>query len=534
MTINNLELALQLNNNKYNQEINLIITYINQFATNNKISIYNINNTLNQLDQKIDTTKSEVLYSISLINTNLTETINNLADDYGDCKVDYEAHKADTDIHITATEREQWNNTAQYTDGTVKSHAENLTIHVTQADKDLWNATLQNAKDYAKNLFDQVTSFNIVVCQSLPTQDIQTMTIYFLQISAEQNDLYEEYMYIDGAWEKIGNTRIDLSDYVTTSMLQSAVNTINQTITNKETSINNTISALETKHDNDVLDLQNDINDIQSDISDVNQDISDLETKHDNEVLAIQGDITSIQSDINDIQSDISDIQSDINDLASDIAQDLADLSTNINNTITTKETSINNTISTLETKHDNEISGIQSYITNNITPHLHDHTNKSTIDKFSEDNNGELFYGTYKILRLSQNQDGTYTLDAAILQPYAKTADLAAVALSGDYNDLDNIPTTHTHSNKSVLDNLTQTVIDNSHTHSNKSVLDNITQTMLDNSHSHTNSNVLNLLSADAQGNLLYNGNAIGGNTENYSEQDVTSMINELWPSNS
>lgn len=35
-----------------------------------------------------------------------------------------------------------------------------------------------------------------------------------------------------------------------------------------------------------------------------------------------------------------------------------------------------------------------------------------------------------------------------------------------------------HSHSNKTVLDNLTQTVIDNSHTHSNKTVLDGITTT--------------------------------------------------------
>ena len=38
-----------------------------------------------------------------------------------------------------------------------------------------------------------------------------------------------------------------------------------------------------------------------------------------------------------------------------------------------------------------------------------------------------------------------------------------------------------HSHSNKSVLDNLTQSVIDNSHTHSNKSVLDGITTAKTD-----------------------------------------------------
>ena len=39
-----------------------------------------------------------------------------------------------------------------------------------------------------------------------------------------------------------------------------------------------------------------------------------------------------------------------------------------------------------------------------------------------------------------------------------------------------------HAHENKEVLDNLTQAVIDNSHTHTNKTVLDKITQAMLNN----------------------------------------------------
>lgn len=44
-----------------------------------------------------------------------------------------------------------------------------------------------------------------------------------------------------------------------------------------------------------------------------------------------------------------------------------------------------------------------------------------------------------------------------------------------------------HTHSNKSVLDNLTQSVIDNSHTHANKTVLDGISSTDISNWNSKT-----------------------------------------------
>lgn len=33
-------------------------------------------------------------------------------------------------------------------------------------------------------------------------------------------DIYEEYMVINGAWEIIGNTKVDLSDYATEQWVQ--------------------------------------------------------------------------------------------------------------------------------------------------------------------------------------------------------------------------------------------------------------------------------------------------------------------------
>ena len=78
----------------------------------------------------------------------------------------------------------------------ISNHIDNTIIHVTQDDKDLWNATLQNAKDYAKKLFDSVTSFTIEIVDTLPTEDIKSMTIYFIRNGCDnESDYYEEYMY---------------------------------------------------------------------------------------------------------------------------------------------------------------------------------------------------------------------------------------------------------------------------------------------------------------------------------------------------
>lgn len=376
MTDENLKLALQLNNKKINDEINNVISYLNAFATNQKILHENIDDSLNSLNSELSSSNANLLYKISLVNTQLNDlsyALNNAL----------ETHISDTVVHITQEERNKWNSIANYTDNTVKSHAENLVIHVTQEDKDLWNASLQNAKDYAKSLFDQVTNFNIVKCQTLPTENIQTMTIYFLQIDPEQDDLYEEYMYIDNAWEKIGNTRIDLSDYVTKALLQSEIDTVNQTITTKESTINQTILDKETA---------------------INLSISNLESKHD------------------------SDIQ-DINDLIDNLESDIDDLDSDINASITEQIEQVTQLIEALETKHDQDIQNINTDLTNNYQPKLHEHNNKTLLDKLSIDANNNLLYDGAKVCNLT----GLATLN-----------DLTSYALKTDL---------HEHDNKALLD---------------------------------------------------------------------------------
>ena len=100
-------------------------------------------------------------------------------------------------------------------DTDLSNHTSDTVIHVTQDDKDLWNATLQNAKDYAKKLFDSVTSFTIEIVDTLPTEDIKSMTIYFIRNGRDnESDYYEEYMYINDKWEIIGSTFVNLAPYL--------------------------------------------------------------------------------------------------------------------------------------------------------------------------------------------------------------------------------------------------------------------------------------------------------------------------------
>lgn len=54
------------------------------------------------------------------------------------------------------------------------------------------------------------------IVETLPTTNIDENTIYLiLKQDGSGNDYYDEYLYINGSFESIGNTRVDLSNYVT-------------------------------------------------------------------------------------------------------------------------------------------------------------------------------------------------------------------------------------------------------------------------------------------------------------------------------
>lgn len=66
-----------------------------------------------------------------------------------------------------------------------------------------------------------VSSLDMQVVQTLPTQDISTTTIYLVPKStAKTNNAYDEYIYVNNTWELIGDTQLDLSNYWNSTNLQ--------------------------------------------------------------------------------------------------------------------------------------------------------------------------------------------------------------------------------------------------------------------------------------------------------------------------
>lgn len=101
---------------------------------------------------------------------------------------------------------------------------------ITKAVNDLVNYYLKTetySKDEVDALFAAVKNSRFELVDTLPTTDIKTNVIYLVPKStAQTSNVKDEYINLDGTtsgWEKIGDTEIDLSGYVTTTALNAAL-----------------------------------------------------------------------------------------------------------------------------------------------------------------------------------------------------------------------------------------------------------------------------------------------------------------------
>lgn len=106
---------------------------------------------------------------------------------------------------------------------------------ITKAVSDLTNyytKTNTYTKTEVDNLLGNISSLKIEVVQTLPTKDISTSTIYLVPATKTgTDDSYDEYIYVSSKWEKIGNTRVDLSDYYTKSEVDAELAKKQNTVT---------------------------------------------------------------------------------------------------------------------------------------------------------------------------------------------------------------------------------------------------------------------------------------------------------------
>lgn len=104
-------------------------------------------------------------------------------------------------------------------------------------------------KSEVNELIDSIENMHIEVVSELP-QTGDTNIIYLVPKEGEEPNVYDEYIYVRNSWEKIGDTDIDLSNYVTTGDLQTALSGKQNTLTagNNIQISGDTISATDTTY----------------------------------------------------------------------------------------------------------------------------------------------------------------------------------------------------------------------------------------------------------------------------------------------
>ena len=79
--------------------------------------------------------------------------------------------------------------------------------------KDVSDLVSYYDKTEVDNMISTIPKFSIKVVDELPTEDISPTTIYLLRVDGD--DHFQEWVYIDNEWDKLGDGNIDLSNYAT-------------------------------------------------------------------------------------------------------------------------------------------------------------------------------------------------------------------------------------------------------------------------------------------------------------------------------
>ena len=88
-----------------------------------------------------------------------------------------------------------------------------------------YSKTQTYTKDEIHSLVSNMSSFNALIVDVLPAINISTSTIYLkAKIDGENNDYYNEYLYINDNWELIGSTKINLDNYYTKTQTTDLLN----------------------------------------------------------------------------------------------------------------------------------------------------------------------------------------------------------------------------------------------------------------------------------------------------------------------
>ena len=79
--------------------------------------------------------------------------------------------------------------------------------------------------DFVTAAIADISGFHAEIVSELPETGKTNILYLVAKTEAASGDGYDEYLYINGAWERVGSTDIDLSGYVQASEMHAITNT---------------------------------------------------------------------------------------------------------------------------------------------------------------------------------------------------------------------------------------------------------------------------------------------------------------------
>ena len=83
-----------------------------------------------------------------------------------------------------------------------------------------------------KTKLDSLIGFTAQIVTELPSTGETGVIYLILNESATENNIYDEYIYVNDAYELIGSTNVDLTGYVTQTVLDSRLGDIETILDN--------------------------------------------------------------------------------------------------------------------------------------------------------------------------------------------------------------------------------------------------------------------------------------------------------------
>lgn len=251
---------------------------------------------------------------------------------------------------------------------TKTSDLENDSGFITNTVNDLTNYYLKSetyTQSEVNNLIGQIKTISIEVVNTLPTTG-EDNKIYLVPKGGSTGDVYNEYIWVNNAWELIGSTQVDLTGYATQDWVN---NQIKDFLTESQVTeiVNNSLTNYYTKTEtysktevNNLLNGKANADDIPTKTSDLTNDSGFIDNSVDNLENYYKKSETYNQTEINNLLSNKADI--------SDIPTKTGDLTNNGDGTTGSKYITNSDLNTELEGKQDKITGGATTIVTNNLT----------------------------------------------------------------------------------------------------------------------------------------------------------------------